>query len=89
MSAATPSTSCCDTTRPTAGSDPATPGSTVCCPPLDSRATALLHARVPGLPALYASPYATESGYLHFAADPSAFYSPLVSLLTLLIGVNS
>lgn len=83
MSAAAPSTSCCDTTRPS-GSDPAvppTPGSTVCCPPLDSRTSALLHARVPGLPTLYASPYATESGYLHFAAaaaaDPSAFYSPL------------
>ncbi|XP_072013483.1 uncharacterized protein [Amphiura filiformis] len=88
MSAATPSTSCCDSTRPAAGSDPATPGSTVCCPPLDSRTTALLHARVGGLPALYASPYATESGYLHFAADPSAFYSPLNSAYDLKAGAE-
>lgn len=84
MSAAAPATTCCESGRPVA-SDPH-PGQAVCCPPLDSRAALLHSARVSGLPtALYSSPYAAaaaEQGYVHFAADPSAFYSPLVSLLS-------
>ncbi|XP_054748348.1 iroquois-class homeodomain protein IRX-6-like [Lytechinus pictus] len=81
MSAAAPATTCCESGRPVA-SDPH-PGQAVCCPPLDSRAALLHSARVSGLPtALYSSPYAAaaaEQGYVHFAADPSAFYSPLSS----------
>lgn len=78
MSAATPASSCCESGRPVV-TDPHT-GQAVCCSPLDNRATALLHSRVAGLPALYSSPYATDQGFVHFAADPSAFYSPLVSI---------
>ncbi|XP_038068106.1 LOW QUALITY PROTEIN: iroquois-class homeodomain protein IRX-6-like [Patiria miniata] len=77
MSAATPASSCCESGRPVV-TDPHT-GQAVCCSPLDNRATALLHSRVAGLPALYTSPYATDPGFVHFAADPSAFYSPLNS----------
>ncbi|XP_071785744.1 iroquois-class homeodomain protein IRX-4-like [Asterias amurensis] len=77
MSAATPASSCCESGRPVV-TDPHT-GQAVCCSPLDNRATALLHSRVAGLPALYSSPYATDQGFVHFAADPSAFYSPLNS----------
>ena len=82
MSAAAPATTCCESGRPVV-SDPHT-GQAVCCPPLDTRAALLHSARVSGLPAaLYSSPYAAaaaEQGYVHFAADPSAFYSPLVSV---------
>ncbi|XP_072169362.1 uncharacterized protein [Diadema setosum] len=81
MSAAAPATTCCESGRPVV-SDPHT-GQAVCCPPLDSRAALLHSARVSGLPAaLYSSPYAAaaaEQGYVHFTADPSAFYSPLNS----------
>ncbi|XP_022082387.1 iroquois-class homeodomain protein IRX-6-like [Acanthaster planci] len=77
MSAATPASSCCESGRPVV-TDPHT-GQAVCCSPLDNRATALLHSRVAGLPALYTSPYATDPSFVHFAADPSAFYSPLNS----------
>ena len=77
----TVSTSCCENGRPVM-TDPHT-GQTVCSCRYSSTLLSASYpaaARVPGLESVYNSAAYASQGYsAAFAADPSAFYSPLVS----------
>ena len=73
----TVTTSCCESGRPIM-TDPNT-GQTVCSCQYSS--SLLSYPRVAGLTdTVYSTAYAAQ-GYVPFGTDPSAFYSPLVSLL--------
>ncbi|KAL3860025.1 hypothetical protein ACJMK2_010199, partial [Sinanodonta woodiana] len=71
-------TSCCENGRPIM-TDPHTGQSICSCQYGSSLLSA--YSRVPGLTdSMYSSPHYTTQGYMSLnSADPSAFYSPLVS----------